>query len=62
MDLKKIKTSDTMRPKVRNNGTEMFYPGSFWLETRVIIKISTHPCQPINFEVFLCKTKDVLGS
>jgi hypothetical protein len=25
-------------------GTEMFYPGGFWLETRVIIKIATHPC------------------
>ena len=33
-------------------GTEMFYPGGFWLETRLIIKILTHPCKPINFDVF----------
>ena len=31
---------------------EMFGGSDFWLETRVIIKMSTHPCQPINFDLF----------
>ena len=27
-----------------HSGQEMFGVGDFWLETRVIIKILTHPC------------------
>ena len=30
-------------------GAEMFGMGDFWLEIRVIIKISSHPWYPINF-------------
>ena len=31
-------------------GVEMFGLNDFWLETRVIIKISTHPCYPRTFD------------
>ena len=30
----------------------MFGVDNFWLETRVIIKILTHPCYPRNFDWF----------
>ena len=33
-------------------GPKMFGVGDFWLKTRVIIKISTHPCYPRNFDWF----------
>ena len=38
-------------------GTEMFGVGDFWLETRVIIKISKIPCEPINFDVRIKQKK-----
>ena len=31
---------------------EMFGGSDFWLEIRVIIKISTHPCYPLNVDWF----------
>ena len=53
---KKIWTSTnyfgTCRRTRHTLGTEMFYPGGFWLETRLIIKSLTHPCKLINFDIF----------
>ena len=35
-------------------GAEMFGMGDFWLETRIIIKILSHPWYPRTFDWFSC--------
>ena len=39
-------------------GTEMFAPGQKKLETRLIIKILTHPCYPRNFDLIFMGMKE----